>query len=296
LSIGKFIFKTLIKLSYFFSKVEPSYIKNSGYNIAYLKNKKFKKSTTIIFIHGLNDSKITWLKLIKLVNSKFNIVAIDLLGHGQSSKPLNFNYSLTSQADFLEGVIKDIISKEKIDSYYLAGHSMGGGIAVLLARKLNIKKLLLFAPYGIEVKPSKMKLKAIESKEGKDIWKNICTLKKLKNTLKDLYYKPPKLPNFILKEFVKSKCKNAKIENRVIDALVDDNLNTKDNLTNITKDIKYKTLIFWGEDDFVIDISSAYAFKSAIKNSTLYTYKECGHMLHIKRAKDIAKVLQSSQK
>jgi pimeloyl-ACP methyl ester carboxylesterase len=286
----KIIFNLLRKITLFNAKLVERKITINYKTISYYKSKNINNSKTIILIHGLNDTKDTFLALIKELKG-FNIIAIDLLGSGASYRDLNFNYSLNSQADFLQATISQIVNKEGISNFSLAGHSMGGGIALTIASKIKIEKLYLFAPYGIEAKEPKIKLRAKES--GKDIWKNVCTIKKLIQILNDMYYKAPNIPNFILKIIVKNKCKNAKLESIKIDALVDNNLNIKDNLTNIAKNITTPTLIFAGEEDSITDISSAYLFKEAIANSKIYTYANCGHMVHIEMAKDVAKEINS---
>jgi len=293
LQISKLIFKIIIKISLFLNNLKEDFLEHNGYKIAYLKSRKFKNSDTIIFIHGLNDQKETWLELIKKLKGK-NIIAIDLLGSGNSDKVLDFDYSIYNQANFLEEVIKKIALQNGINSYSLAGHSMGGGIALILANRLNLNNLYLFAPYGLDIKESRIKKRAIKNHLGKNIWKNICTIDKLKEVLADLYYKVPNFPNFVLELLVAKKCKYQKLESIKIDALVDDNLNIKDNLEKEALKVSTNCYIFWGKEDFVIDVASAYKYNELIKNSKLFIYEKCGHMVHIERAKEVAKELQNS--
>ena len=63
MQISKLIFKIIIKISLFLNNLKEDFLEHNGYKIAYLKSKKFKNSDTIIFIHGLNDQKETWLEL-----------------------------------------------------------------------------------------------------------------------------------------------------------------------------------------------------------------------------------------
>jgi pimeloyl-ACP methyl ester carboxylesterase len=281
--IALFIGKTILQL-------KKEYILVDRYMIAYYRSLNFSSKDTIILIHGLNDRKESYFSLIKKLNG-FNIIAIDLLGSGDSSKPLDFDYSIASQAKFLKSSLLAIKKKHNIDTFLLAGHSMGGALALICANEFYLKKVILFAPYGIEVNEPKIKQRA--KKEGKDIWKNVCLVEKFKMILNDMYYKVPAFPKYLLNYITQEKCKDAELEAKKIDALVDDNLHMRDNLSNIASKIKCPALIFWGEDDKIIDISSAYKYSQLIKNSKLYTFRECGHMVHIERAKDIAKRLNS---
>jgi len=105
------------------AKVKLHNIEIEGYNIAYLESTHQAKKT-LILIHGLNDEKETWLMLASALKGKYHLIIIDLLGCGESALPIDFDYSLRSQADFLHKAIEKIMVQKEINTFSLAGHSM----------------------------------------------------------------------------------------------------------------------------------------------------------------------------
>ena len=94
-----------------------------------------EKDLLLLLIHGLGSSKEDFLSIFDypelIINS---ILFADLIGHGDSSDPLDFSYSMEDQAKILLKLLNAISFKGKI---VLVAHSMGGPIAVSLAELLG---------------------------------------------------------------------------------------------------------------------------------------------------------------
>ncbi|HIP46898.1 MAG TPA: hypothetical protein EYG95_05010 [Campylobacterales bacterium] len=56
------------------------------------------------------------------LKKQYHLILIDLLGCGQSALPEDFDYSLHSQASFLEKIIKKLMVEKNITNFHLAGH------------------------------------------------------------------------------------------------------------------------------------------------------------------------------
>ncbi|MDQ6840492.1 MAG: alpha/beta fold hydrolase [Actinomycetota bacterium] len=82
----------------------------------------------LLMIHGIAGSSATWEASMPLLARDFTIIAPDMLGHGQSAKPLG-DYSLGAYASGL----RDLLAVLDINRATLVGHSLGGGIAMQLA-------------------------------------------------------------------------------------------------------------------------------------------------------------------
>jgi len=84
--------------------------------------------TYLIFLHGAGGDFSAWKKEIKFFNSKkISTVAIDLRGHGYSTRPKEFEkYSL----DAFAKDVKFVIDKEQIKDFILVGHCFGGIVAI----------------------------------------------------------------------------------------------------------------------------------------------------------------------
>lgn len=106
-----------------------------------------KGSETILFIHGLASYIPAWKNNVSALQTDYRCIAIDLPGYGKSSKG-NYNVSM----DFFAEVIHDFCVKLNIKNVVLAGHSMGGQIAISTALKYPdlVSKLILVAPAGFE--------------------------------------------------------------------------------------------------------------------------------------------------
>ena len=106
-----------------------------------------KGSETILFIHGLASYIPAWKNNVSVLQSDYRCIAIDLPGYGKSSKG---NYKVSM--DFFAEVIHDFCVKLNIKNVVLAGHSMGGQIAISTALKYPdlVSKLILVAPAGFE--------------------------------------------------------------------------------------------------------------------------------------------------
>ncbi len=95
----------------------------------------------LVLLHGFLESKAIWDDFTEKLQHEFTIITIDLPGHGES-EVLAESHTMKLMA---EGV-KEVFLAEKIDSALIAGHSMGGYVAVQFASQNEnlLKGLVLF--------------------------------------------------------------------------------------------------------------------------------------------------------
>lgn len=103
----------------------------------------------IVLIHGIASSSVTWQKLIPRIDGRYRVIAIDILGHGESPVPLDAEYTIEEHVDAVHATIKSLRLREP---FVLVGHSMGALIASRYAatRPSRIRHLVLV---GLPVYP-----------------------------------------------------------------------------------------------------------------------------------------------
>ena len=103
---------------------------------------------TVVLLHGRNFPSSYWEPTIKaLAAAGYRVVAPDQIGFGKSSKP-GFAYSF----DAMARVTIALLDSLKVARFDLVGHSMGGMLAVRIARAYGprIDHLVLYSPIGLE--------------------------------------------------------------------------------------------------------------------------------------------------
>ena len=88
--------------------------------------------TTLLFLHGFTGSSKNWNEILPQIDDSFSSVAIDLIGHGQSSSPKEISFY---QIDSIIQQIKKILEELKIVKVIPVGYSMGGRVALSFANK-----------------------------------------------------------------------------------------------------------------------------------------------------------------
>jgi len=83
----------------------------------------------LVLIHGLGASTFSWRENIDALARDFRVVAVDLLGFGFSQRLADADYSLTAHARRVAGLMDAL----GIESAIVAGHSLGGAVAMHLA-------------------------------------------------------------------------------------------------------------------------------------------------------------------
>lgn len=93
-----------------------------------------KGKTTLVFIHGWSCDGRYWQKQTSVFAKEYQVITVDLAGHGHSSMD-RLEFTMLSFAND----VKAIIEKEKVDRAILVGHSMGGGVIAEAARLMPEK-------------------------------------------------------------------------------------------------------------------------------------------------------------
>jgi pyruvate dehydrogenase E2 component (dihydrolipoamide acetyltransferase) len=100
----------------------------------------------VLLIHGYGGDRNSWLFLQEPLAARHRVYALDLPGHGTSSKDVGTG-SVAMFAEVVLGVL-DAIGAERA---HLVGHSLGGSVAVAVAARdpRRISSLTLIAPSGL---------------------------------------------------------------------------------------------------------------------------------------------------
>lgn len=82
----------------------------------------------VLLLHGSGSSTHSWRKLVDALKADFEIIAVDLPGHGFSQSPANFKPSLPNVARALGRLLAQMESQPEA----IIGHSAGAAIAITM--------------------------------------------------------------------------------------------------------------------------------------------------------------------
>ncbi|ACK71173.1 alpha/beta hydrolase fold protein [Gloeothece citriformis PCC 7424] len=117
--------------------------------LSYLEWKQAEKP--LIALHGLADHGLVWSSLGDYLAPEYHLIAPDLRGHGESSKPAQ-GYQFVDYIEDLEGLMNHLGWKDA----HILGHSWGAKLAAIWATQHpeRFRSLILVDPFFIDKMPS----------------------------------------------------------------------------------------------------------------------------------------------
>ena len=224
------------------------------------------KKKTIIFLHGSGLSHIVWSLTEQFFSNKnFNVLSIDLPGHGNSDGPCLD--SIEKIADWLER----IFSKLDLNNLILVGHSQG---------------CLEILEYASKYKDRLNKLVFIGGSNKMPVHPDLIEL--AQNGDSDAVKLMMKWGYEGSKKFIGGNPVEKIIQSpRDISEILAVDLNACNNYSNgaeAAKTINFPSLLIFGELDKMVNLETGKKFGDLIKNSTTHVIKGCGHMIMIEKA------------
>ncbi len=247
----------------------------------------------VLLIHGLAGSSKTWDTVMPLLAEHADVIAPDLLGHGESAKPSG-DYSLGAFASGL----RDFLAVIDVPRVTIVGHSFGGGVAMQLAyqhpelldrlvlvgsgglgrevswllRMLSLPGFEYVMPFGFP-KPvvelgtgvgRELGRRGLRSERLGEMWRAYASLAGASNR----------------KAFVRTM--------RGVIEPTGQTINATDRLYLAAR---VPTLLVWGDRDPIIPVAHAHAAHEAIEGSRLEIMEAMGHFPHVEDPERFTAVL-----
>ena len=241
---------------------------------------------TVLLIHGFQSNKDIWIRMAKQLTKHYHVIAIDLPAHGDSTILMDKSYTVPEQAKRVIAVMDKLQLTQPV---HVMGHSMGGAIAFHLAHLApnQVKSLALMNSAGvISPQPSELYLRN-QKGENPLIVRNEEDYKKmLAFTMSD----PPYIPSPIIATLTRIAIDREKVGEKIYQEL---NLKYSLNPEDVLPQIKVPTLVLWGDQDKVINVSSTEVFKRLMPQAQVVIFKGVGHAPQIERTKESAQAYET---
>ena len=234
---------------------------------------------TIVFLHGSGLSHIVWSLTEQFFSNKnFNVLSVDLPGHGNSDGPCLD--TIEKIADWLEQVFISL----NLEKLTLVGHSQGCLEILEYASKYKnrLKKIVFIG--GSNKMPVHSDLIDLAKNGDSDAVKLMMKWgyegsKKFigGNPVEKIIQSPRDIREILAVDL--AACNNYK------------------NGTDAAKSIECPSLFIFGSLDKMVNLEAGKKFSNLVKNSTVHVIEGCGHMIMIEKAFEMRdKVLEFLKK
>lgn len=245
----------------------------NGINIYYEDYPQSTEKPVIVLIHGFLSSTFSYRRLIPLLQPNYRVIALDLPPFGKSDKSIKFLYSYQNVAN----TVVEFIKKLKLANVFLVGHSMGGQIALHVARQNPelVQKIILLSSAGYMKKsPNKLIFSSYLPFFHKFVKYQLAkqgVLSNLKNVVYDHSLIDEEMVNGYTEPFFHEQIFMAltrMIRDREGDLEPED-----------LRKIEVPSLLIWGEEDKIVPVSIGKKLNKDLKNSSFVSLLKTGHLV-----------------
>ena len=256
-----------------------SFTLTSGDKLVYAENANLT-GEPLLLIHGFGGNKDNFTRIADELED-YHLIIPDLLGFGESSKPMSADYRSQAQATRLHELLQ---AKGLASNIHIGGNSMGGAISVAYAAKYpkDVKSLWLVDSAGF------WSAGVPKSLEGATLENNPLLI----NSKEDFYkmydfvmYKPPYLPKSVKAVFAQERINNKELDAKILEQIVTDNVEER---AQIIADYNIPTLVVWGEKDQVIKPETVNVIKDIIPQAQVIMMEDIGHVPMIEAVEQTA--------
>jgi pimeloyl-ACP methyl ester carboxylesterase len=259
-----------------------------GNRVAYLDE---GAGDVLLLIHGIGGSSDCWGDLVHKLAERYRVVAVDLLGHGQSDKPRG-DYSLGAFAVWL----RDFLDALDIREATVIGHSFGGGVALQFAHqhKEYCRRLVLLSSGGLG--PDLGKLLRMLSLPGSEIALQMIASRPAVQLGRALRKRALSSGREVTRysETLKGQAALSNRHSRAaflktLRSVVDHRGQAVCALDRLRADLP--TLIIFGDQDRCIPVAHAYSAHDAIPGSELHVLPGVGHQPQVQCPDTVARLV-----
>jgi pimeloyl-ACP methyl ester carboxylesterase len=269
---------------------ERQHVSIHGHDVLYRQG---GEGPVILLVHGIAGSSRTWRGVMPALAARHTVVAPDLLGHGESAKPIG-DYSLGAYASGL----RDLLGVLGIPRATVVGHSFGGGVTMQLAYQHPecCERLVLVGSGGLGREVSWMlRLLALP---GSELLMPLIFPPFLRDrgdemsrALHERGIRSPRLDEMWRAYGSLADSPNRKAFIRTLRSVVDPGGQVVSAMDRLYLAAAMPTLIVWGERDDIIPVSHAHAAHEAIPGSRLEIFPDVAHFPHVERPEEFVRVL-----
>jgi len=247
----------------------------------------------LLLIHGMAGSSQTWRAIMPQLAKKYRVIAPDLLGHGESSKPRT-DYSLGA---FAVG-LRDLLDELDVDSATIVGHSLGGGIAMqfLYQHPDYCRRLILISSGGLG--PDVGWILRLLAAPGAELVMPVIAPtpvlragNSVRGWLSGLGLRSPRGAEIwnAYSSFSDRQTRDAFL--RTLRSVVDYRGQSVSALNRLNLREDLPTLAIWGEKDNIIPVDHAYSALEARPDCRLEVLPDVGHFAQVEAPTEVADLI-----
>ncbi|MFW6339569.1 MAG: alpha/beta fold hydrolase [Wenzhouxiangella sp.] len=224
----------------------------------------------LVLLHGFNADADHFCRVARRLRAHFRILAPDLPGFGDTRIDELPSFRIE---DIAERVL-DWLDAVGVQHFYLGGNSMGGYLAVAMARRApeRVRALWLLAPGGLHTAPLSPVLEEVaEERHNPLVVRDPSDFRRLMDYC---FVRPPWIPAPLLRFLAFRAMRHAVRAQRIFDAMRYDSRP----LEELARDLPMPALIVWGQADQVLHPCGATVMKQLMPATRLLVLERVGHL------------------
>jgi abhydrolase domain-containing protein 6 len=251
--------------------------------LAYYERRR--PGTPVVMLHGFGGDKETWLLFAPYLRRR-PLLVVDLPGHGASS-PVGGEYASAAR---MGAAIIAMLDARGIRSAHLLGNSMGGGIALWLARHhpARVASLGLIASAGPELAESEL-TRALARGENLLI-PAPGSADDGDRFVRMMVEKPPRVPRAVSRYVAARRAAARPALEALFRGFVD--ADPADGLPADIERIAQPTLLVHGAKDRIIHPDTARMTHARLPSSTLEILEGIGHVPQLEAPRAVARLVE----
>ncbi len=252
-----------------------------------LQSKGGEEAPVVLLIHGFGADARNWVRFANQLEGEYRFIIPDLPGHG-NTLPLttSMDYRVSKQADRLFGLLNQL----GVERFHVAGNSMGGAIAIEMARQHpgRLISLGLVDAAGVTLQTQEFRDVLAQSPGNPLIPQRA---EDFHTTLDWAAERSVGMPDFAITLMGAEKAANAKVAEKVW-ADIEGDPAMQLGQSDVLLSINTPTLVLWGREDRLLGIDNVAVFTRTLPNARAVILDGVGHVPMAEAAGQSAEVFR----